>query len=33
MASIGVSGKGASDSADAGNAGAMVAICDVDESV
>jgi predicted dehydrogenase len=32
MASIGLGGKGASDSADAGNAGEMVAICDVDEN-
>ena len=32
MASIGVSGKGASDSEDAGRAGDMVAICDVDEN-
>ena len=32
MASIGVSGKGGSDSADAGGSGEMVAICDVDES-
>ena len=31
MASIGVGGKGSSDSADAGNFGNMVAICDVDE--
>ena len=32
MASIGVGGKGGSDSADAANFGAMVAICDVDEA-
>ena len=32
MASIGVGGKGRSDSTDAGNAGDMVAICDVDEN-
>ncbi len=31
MASIGVSGKGDSDSKDAGRAGDMVAICDIDE--
>lgn len=31
FASIGVGGKGSSDSADAGNNGDMVAICDVDE--
>lgn len=31
FASIGVGGKGQSDSADAGNSGVMVAICDVDE--
>ena len=31
FASIGVGGKGSSDSRDAGNAGDMVAICDVDE--
>jgi predicted dehydrogenase len=31
FASIGVNGKGASDSADAGDAGDMVAICDVDD--
>ena len=31
MASIGVGGKGSSDSDDAGKAGDMVAICDVDE--
>ena len=31
MASIGVGGKGSSDSDDAGNVGDMVAICDVDE--
>jgi predicted dehydrogenase len=31
MASIGVNGKGSSDSSDAGNGGEMVAICDVDE--
>jgi predicted dehydrogenase len=31
MASIGVAGKGASDSHDAGTAGDLVAICDVDE--
>jgi len=30
MASVGVGGKGSSDSADAGRAGDMVAICDVD---
>jgi len=30
MASIGIGGKGSSDSADAGNHGDMVAICDVD---
>ena len=32
MAAVGVDGKGASDSADAGARGEMVAICDVDES-
>ena len=32
MASIGVGGKGQSDTDDAGKAGDMVAICDVDES-
>ena len=32
FASIGVNGKGASDSADAGNNGKMVAICDIDEA-
>jgi predicted dehydrogenase len=32
MASIGVSGKGSSDSQDAGKHGDMVAICDVDEA-
>src|SRR6516225_2985648 len=31
FASIGVAGKGASDSEDAGRAGDMVAICDVDD--
>ena len=31
MASIGVGGKGSSDSSDAGKFGDMVAICDVDE--
>ena len=31
MASIGVDGKGQSDSSDAGHHGEMVAICDVDE--
>ena len=31
MASIGLGGKGSSDSDDAGNFGNMVAICDVDE--
>ena len=31
FASIGVNGKGASDSADAGNNGKMVAICDIDD--
>lgn len=31
MAAIGVDGKGSSDSADAANAGVVVAICDVDE--
>lgn len=31
MASIGVNGKGSSDSKDAGDSGEMVAICDVDE--
>ncbi len=30
MASIGIGGKGSSDSADAGNNGEMIAICDVD---
>jgi len=30
MASVGIGGKGASDSRDAGNAGQMVAICDTD---
>jgi predicted dehydrogenase len=33
MASIGLGGKGSGDSDDAGNAGDMVAICDVDEVV
>ena len=32
MASVGISGKGSSDSADAGRSGEMVAICDVDEN-
>jgi predicted dehydrogenase len=32
MASIGIGGKGSSDSDDAGNFGRMVAICDVDEN-
>jgi predicted dehydrogenase len=32
MASVGIGGKGSSDSADAGNHGDMVAICDVDEN-
>ncbi len=32
MASIGIGGKGSSDSSDAGKAGRMVAICDVDEN-
>ncbi len=32
MASIGIGGKGSSDSEDAGKAGDMVAICDVDET-
>ncbi len=32
MAAVGVGGKGSSDSADAGRAGDMVAICDVDTS-
>ena len=32
MASIGLNGKGLSDSRDAGRAGDMVAICDVDEN-
>ena len=32
MASIGIGGKGSSDSGDAANSGEMVAICDVDES-
>ncbi len=31
MASVGIGGKGSGDSADAGEAGNMVAICDVDE--
>ncbi len=31
MASIGIGGKGSSDSEDAGNSGRMVAICDVDQ--
>ncbi len=31
MASVGIGGKGSSDSADAGRSGQMVAICDVDE--
>ncbi len=31
FASIGISGKGGSDSEDAGRAGDMVAICDVDD--
>ena len=31
FASIGVGGKGQSDSSDAGRSGAMVAICDIDE--
>ncbi len=31
MASVGIGGKGSSDSADAGRSGDMVAICDVDE--
>jgi predicted dehydrogenase len=31
MASVGTGGKGSSDSADAGNSGEMVAICDIDE--
>ncbi|OHB78386.1 MAG: dehydrogenase [Planctomycetes bacterium RBG_16_64_12] len=30
MASVGIGGKGSSDSADAGNSGDMVAICDID---
>ncbi len=33
MASIGIGGKGSSDSADAGAAGDMVAICDIDEGI
>jgi predicted dehydrogenase len=33
FASIGIGGKGSSDSADAGKAGDMVAICDVDDSM
>src|SRR5215217_6850022 len=32
FASIGVGGKGDSDSADAGRSGNMVAICDIDEN-
>ncbi len=32
MASVGIGGKGSSDSADAGRSGDMVAICDVDEA-
>ncbi|MFH1924430.1 MAG: Gfo/Idh/MocA family oxidoreductase [Planctomycetota bacterium] len=31
MASVGIGGKGSSDSADAGGSGDMVAICDIDE--
>ena len=30
MASVGIGGKGSSDSADAGNSGEMVAFCDID---
>ncbi len=33
FASIGIGGRGSSDSANAGNAGEMVAICDVDEKL
>src|SRR5262245_5011401 len=32
FACVGVNGKGASDSADAGRSGKVVAICDIDES-
>src|SRR5262245_2152309 len=32
FASVGVAGKGASDSQDAGRAGDMVAICDIDDN-
>lgn len=33
IASIGVGGKGSSDSSDAGSSGDMVAICDIDENI